>query len=264
MRGAGWRSKYEGCGRAVSVLVQRERQRETEEAMGVAVRSHERARDPAGVPSMSGTETAGGHEARVGDVAGWRERLEGWAGRRVLQRIGACPATVIMPGGTVVRSDAVPSRAILHIRDGRVLLGLLGPSADLSFGDAYADGRIEVEGDLLALVESAFRAPDDGWLARAGRWWRGLPQRDNSLRRARANARQHYDLGNDFYALWLDREMVYTCAYFATPALSLEEAQVAKMEHVARKLRLRPEETVIEAGCGWGSLALHLARRHGV
>jgi cyclopropane-fatty-acyl-phospholipid synthase len=146
----------------------------------------------------------------------------------------------------------------------RVLLGLLGPSAELCFGDAYADGRIAVEGDLLALVESAFRAPGDGWAARAGTWWRRLGRRSNSLRRARANVRRHYDLGNDFYALWLDREMVYTCAYFASPALSLEEAQRAKMEHVARKLRLRPEETVLEAGCGWGALALHLARRHGV
>src|SRR5262249_60467351 len=76
--------------------------------------------------------------------------------------------------------------------------------------------------------------------------------------------RHHDDLGNAFYRPWLDREMVYTCAYFPTPAASLEDAQVAKMEHVARKLRLNAGESVIEAGCGWGALALHLARRHGV
>src|SRR4030095_2282029 len=69
---------------------------------------------------------------------------------------------------------------------------------------------------------------------------------------------------NDFYGLWLDRELVYTCAYFPTPEASLEEAQVAKMEHVARTRRLRRGERVLEAGCGWGALALHLARRHGV
>jgi cyclopropane-fatty-acyl-phospholipid synthase len=82
--------------------------------------------------------------------------------------------------------------------------------------------------------------------------------------RARHNVHRHYDLGNDFYRLWLDREMVYTCAYFADPGMTLEEAQAAKHEHIARKLNLRPGETVFEAGCGWGSLALYLARRCGV
>src|SRR5690606_22797116 len=73
----------------------------------------------------------------------------------------------------------------------------------------------------------------------------------------------HYDLGNDFYALWLDPQLVYTCAYFPTPDASLEAAQRAKLEHVARKLRVRPGERIVEAGWGWGALALHLARHHG-
>jgi cyclopropane-fatty-acyl-phospholipid synthase len=143
-------------------------------------------------------------------------------------------------------------------------VGLFGPSAELRFGDAYADGRIEVDGDLLELVESVFRTPADGWIARTGTRWRRLRRRHNSRSRARANVHHHYDLGNDFYALWLDPEMVYTCGYFPRPDVGLDAAQVAKMEHVARKLRLRPGETVLEAGCGWGALALHLARRHGV
>jgi cyclopropane-fatty-acyl-phospholipid synthase len=88
--------------------------------------------------------------------------------------------------------------------------------------------------------------------------------RRNSLRGSRDNIHCHYDLGNDFYRLWLDERMVYTCAYFPTPQASLEEAQVAKLEHVCRKLALRPGERVIEAGCGWGALALHMARHHGV
>jgi cyclopropane-fatty-acyl-phospholipid synthase len=75
---------------------------------------------------------------------------------------------------------------------------------------------------------------------------------------------RHYDLGNDFYALWLDEQLLYTCAYFESPEQSLEEAQVAKMDHVCRKLGLRPGETVVEAGCGWGALALHMARQYGV
>ena len=89
-------------------------------------------------------------------------------------------------------------------------------------------------------------------------------QRANSLQRSRRNVHHHYDLGNDFYAGWLDRQLLYTCAYFDRPDVPLEDAQVAKMDLVCRKLRLQPGETVIEAGCGWGALALHMAREYGV
>ena len=80
-----------------------------------------------------------------------------------------------------------------------------------------------------------------------------------------ARVRQHYDLGNDFYRLWLDRDtMQYTCAYYPEPGLCLEEAQRAKAHYLCRKLRLRPGETVVEAGCGWGGLAFLMARHYGV
>ncbi|MGC2048663.1 MAG: cyclopropane-fatty-acyl-phospholipid synthase family protein, partial [Gallionella sp.] len=88
--------------------------------------------------------------------------------------------------------------------------------------------------------------------------------RRNSLSGARSNIHHHYDIGNDFYKLWLDDRMVYTCAYFPSQSSSLEDAQFAKLDHVCRKLRLQPGETVVEAGCGWGALALHMARHYGV
>ena len=81
---------------------------------------------------------------------------------------------------------------------------------------------------------------------------------------SRKNIHHHYDLGNDFYRLWLDDEMTYTCAYFTNPGMSLEEAQVAKMDHVCKKLRLRSGEKVVEAGCGWGGFARHMALNYGV
>jgi cyclopropane-fatty-acyl-phospholipid synthase len=90
------------------------------------------------------------------------------------------------------------------------------------------------------------------------------PARKNSRRGSRDNIHSHYDLGNEFYALWLDPELIYTCAYYPSAELSLEEAQRAKMEHVCRKLRLEPGQRVVEAGSGWGALALHMARHHGV
>jgi cyclopropane-fatty-acyl-phospholipid synthase len=91
-----------------------------------------------------------------------------------------------------------------------------------------------------------------------------LWQKANNAFTARANVHHHYDLGNEFYRLWLDREMVYTCAYFPTPEATLDEAQIAKMDLVCRKLRLAPGERVVEAGCGWGSLALFMAAKYGV
>jgi cyclopropane-fatty-acyl-phospholipid synthase len=120
-------------------------------------------------------------------------------------------------------------------------------------------GGVEITGDLLALLEAIYQA-----LGRPTprRWW--FERSVNDARAARENVHRHYDLGNDFYRLWLDREMVYTCAYFPTPDATLDAAQVAKMDRVCRKLALAPGERVIEAGCGWGSLALFMAARYGV
>jgi cyclopropane-fatty-acyl-phospholipid synthase len=85
------------------------------------------------------------------------------------------------------------------------------------------------------------------------------------LSESRRNIHHHYDLGNEFYKLWLDRKaMQYTCAYYPEPALTIEQAQQAKMHHVARKLRLSAGERVVEAGGGWGGLALFMAKNYGV
>jgi len=87
----------------------------------------------------------------------------------------------------------------------------------------------------------------------------------NTLDRARHNIYHHYDLSNDFYQKWLDTEaMQYTCAYFPNPDISLEQAQVAKLHHVCRKLQLKPGDEVVEAGCGWGGLARFMAQHYQV
>jgi cyclopropane-fatty-acyl-phospholipid synthase len=125
-----------------------------------------------------------------------------------------------------------------------------------------------VEGDLVRVLEEAYgsmsRAPAARrWYSRLISKWMDLWQ-SNSLDGSRRNVQHHYDVGNDFYKLWLDPQMIYTCAYFPSRSATLEEAQTAKMEYVCRKLRLQPGETVVEAGCGWGALALHMARQYGV
>jgi cyclopropane-fatty-acyl-phospholipid synthase len=130
---------------------------------------------------------------------------------------------------------------------------------DLNLGEAYMFGAVDIRGDLMAMLAEVYRALGN---SKPRPWW--LWQRSNDMQAARENVHRHYDLGNEFYRLWLDREMVYTCAYFPTPECALEDAQIAKMDLVCRKLGLKPGERVVEAGCGWGSLALFMAKHYGV
>jgi cyclopropane-fatty-acyl-phospholipid synthase len=159
-----------------------------------------------------------------------------------------------------------PPIATIVVRDRGVILRMLRDPI-LAFGDAYSDGRLEVHGDLAAFLEQTFAtqsaSPRQSWWRSLLFGWLHWPH-VNSLRGSRANIHRHYNLGNDFYQLWLDPQLVYTCAYYAKPDMMLAEAQVAKMDHVCRKLGLRPGESVVEAGCGWGSLARHMAKHYGV
>ena len=166
---------------------------------------------------------------------------------------------VLWDGTSVYRSRTTPI-ATVEILDRSLLAGLLR-NRELMFGEGYSSGRLHIHGDLVALLEAIYRSFPPraaGWVSRLSTW------RRNTLDRSRHDIHQHYDLGNDFYRLWLDDEMLYTCAYFADPEMTLEDAQIAKMRHVCRKLSLRPGERVVEAGCGWGSLALFMARNYGV
>ncbi len=187
--------------------------------------------------------------------------------RGLMRLAGDPPIELILGNG--VRVCGVPQtevKARVRIRDRATLLGVLRDPS-IRVGDAYAEGSIDIEGDLVAFVEAVYRAAADGTasgvlLPAMARWERR--RRRNTLEGARENIHHHYDIGNDFYALWLGSTMAYTCAYYPTASTTLDEAQVAKFEHVCRKLRLRAGESVVEAGCGWGGLALHMARHHGV
>ena len=163
--------------------------------------------------------------------------------------------------GTSAYSSFAPPVGTVLVKDRLTLVRLLW-SRHVAFGDAFSSGRLEVQGDLVECLEAVSRTSRKRTPSIGRRRWsvRGA----NTLDAARDNIHRHYDIGNDFYELWLDQQLVYTCAYFPSPAMSLEEAQVAKMDHVCRKLQLRPGEKVIEAGCGWGALALHMARQYGV
>ena len=184
-----------------------------------------------------------------------------WLLRTLLRALGDPAIRVALWSGDLISTAATEPVGALRIKDRSTLWRLLY-RPELEFGEAYTDGRLQVDGDLVSLLEAAFRVPLRPWVERL--LVRARRPRANTLTASRDNIHRHYDLGNEFYRLWLDERMVYTCAYFPTPQVSLEAAQVAKMELVCRKVGLRPGQRVVEAGCGWGALALHMARQHGV
>lgn len=156
----------------------------------------------------------------------------------------------------------------VRLKTRKALWGLL-TNPDLNFGDHYSDGTIEVGGNLYRLIELAGnRKPavlaDTGMVSRLQAvLGKGRP-RLNTLSGSRENIHHHYDLSNEFYSLWLDRDhMQYTCAYYPSADLTIEQSQAAKMHHVCRKLRLTEGDEVIEAGCGWGGFARFMAREYG-
>jgi cyclopropane-fatty-acyl-phospholipid synthase len=197
-------------------------------------------------------------------------RRPGMTGRimaRLLERLGNPPLQVVLPGGVTINPpDTRQVAGSIEIRDRSTLLAIAADPM-FQFAEAYANGRVIVHGTLWRCLTVLYRA-----MARTGNslalthrffMWLRRPAR-TSRRAARLNIHHHYNIGNDFYRLWLDEQLLYTCAYFAHPGLTLEQAQVAKMDHVCRKMRLEPGQEVVEAGCGWGSLALHMAKHYGV
>ncbi|KTT07911.1 fatty acid methyltransferase [Pseudomonas oryzihabitans] len=151
-------------------------------------------------------------------------------------------------------------RVTLVVKD----LGLLADPRQLNLdtlGQAFVESRIDLEGDIQEVIEIGDQ------LSQA---LVGLNQTADGVHQAHDKATDasaisyHYDLSNDFYRLWLDPELVYSCAYFKTGTEDLATAQRDKLELLCRKLRLQPGERLLDVGCGWGGLARHAAREHGV
>ncbi len=188
-------------------------------------------------------------------------RFDRWLLRTLRKMLGPAPLDFVLDTGEEERSPFRHPVATIRFADRRTLLGVL-TSPEMGFGDGFSDGKIAVEGDLAGALQAIYQARSGAKPGLLARWL--LWTQQNTLRGSRKHIHHHYDLGNDFYCLWLDREMQYTCGYFPEENADLESAQIAKLDHVCRKIWLQPGETVVEAGCGWGGLALHMARQYGV
>jgi cyclopropane-fatty-acyl-phospholipid synthase len=187
--------------------------------------------------------------------------IERFALMKISHRLGDSSLRLALWDGASCGAPATSARTTVTINDSPTLFALVWSPA-MAFGDGYSGGQIRVTGDLKYLLEVAYRLPD------SRRPWPSLGL-VNSLKRSWENVHHHYDLGNDFYQSWLDEELVYTCAYFEDDAergaaMTLEAAQRAKLDLVCRKLALEPGQHVVEAGCGWGALAIYMARHYGV
>ena len=192
---------------------------------------------------------------------------ERWMAEKFLSVAGNPPLTLDLWGTQEVTPSGATPRYRLRVADRAALYELM-TNPNLAFGDLYSEGRLEMDGHMPDLLTDLYRSLDRAYekLPLFLRMlWRDQAPRSTSLKAAKDNIHHHYDLGNDFYRLWLDQaQMQYTCAYYEEPGITLEQAQLAKLELVCRKLQLQPGETVVEAGCGWGGLARYMAKHYGV
>jgi cyclopropane-fatty-acyl-phospholipid synthase len=166
--------------------------------------------------------------------------VELWNGHRYAPA-SRSPITLRIPGTAALKRLAKPDLAAL--------------------GEAYVEGEVDIDGP----IDEALRAAE----TMVRRWGKAVQGRlprlaRHTRKRDREAIQYHYDVSNDFYGLWLDRRMVYSCAYYRSEADDLETAQLQKLDHICRKLRLQPGDRFLDIGCGWGALVLHAAQNYGV
>ncbi len=221
--------------------------------------------------------------------------------RKVFRRLPFSVAVRLWSGPAFAVGDereAVDPRFSLWFKHPSAVSGLILGKDPLRLAEAYFRSELDIEGNLFAALRlkdhlEALRLPlwerlealllarklqkvnrpagdpEGGWDAVPGDAQSSAPTHGREVRgHSRDENRDaihfHYDVSNEFYRLWLDRALVYSCAYFEEAGDSLDDAQQAKLEHICRKLLLRPGERLLDIGCGWGALVIHAARHHGV
>ena len=202
--------------------------------------------------------------------------------RRLIETYGPLDFAIRLWDGTLIPAHDGQPKFIMVLTRPDALYRMLVPPSKRAAAEAYIRGDVEIEGDFIAGISVVrtlsrklsagdvaavipailkLRAPRDKTVELADP---ELSGGRHSKDRDRAAIRFHYDIGVDFYALWLDQRMVYSCSYFPRGNETLDESQEQKLDHICRKLRLQPGETFLDLGCGYGGLVMHAAQRFGV
>jgi cyclopropane-fatty-acyl-phospholipid synthase len=174
------------------------------------------------------------------------------AARKRLQEL---PLEVVLWNGETISSPGAPVK--LTLSSPSALKMLVHPTVG-KLARAYVDEELDFTGQLPEVISLAEKlAGEDPTVGVRSKWWRrGTGSDRNAISR-------HYDVGNDFFALWLDQNRVYSCAYFKNPEDTLEDAQLHKLDHICRKLMLKPGERFLDIGCGWGALIFRAVETFG-
>lgn len=187
----------------------------------------------------------------------------------MLQGLRVGTLEVQLPGGArrIYEGGEAGPRGVLQIRDPAMISQVL-KNGEVGFGEAYMDGRWESPdlASLLAVMylnEPHYKGPYERMPFMRLYGWLQHRRRANTKHRAKENIQYHYDLGNDFYRLWLDDSMAYSSAVFASPNDTLHQAQLNKFENLYQRLDLKPEHHLLEIGSGWGGFAVYCAQRSG-
>lgn len=182
------------------------------------------------------------------------------------------PLALVLPGGRRLGAPPPAATVTLTLREAAPLLHLATGEVG-RVAQAVVEGRLDLDGPMREVMRVAAqlitRDPTQVSQLPPLRWWRELLRRGRSrighaIQRDAKQIQFHYDVSDDFYALWLDPRRVYSCAYFRDDAMSLAQAQEAKLDHICRKLRLQPGERFLDVGAGWGGLLMWAAEHYGV
>ena len=145
----------------------------------------------------------------------------------------------------------------------KIPMGDITRNASLALGEGYMDKKIEIHGDIQKLIFGAYESADS--FMRSSKFRKFLPKQKHTEKQSEEDVQSHYDIGNDFYKLWLDPTMTYSCAYFEDGNENdLEQAQIAKVHHILNKLNPQKGKTLLDIGCGWGTLMLTAAKEYGL
>ncbi|URZ05674.1 SAM-dependent methyltransferase [Clostridium felsineum] len=133
----------------------------------------------------------------------------------------------------------------------------------MAFGEGYMEGKFDIEGSVEDVIQSLYNNKES-FMRNGEKYAKLIKIIPNSIKKSKKDIKFHYDIGNDFYKLWLDKTMTYSCGYFKSPDDTLEQAQKNKVEHILKKLSLKKDITLLDIGCGWGELITTAAKEYGV